>query len=95
MDAFDDFDTESRWAHKTVLEVKRVLNRDKTSDDERSTSVIGIIDQTRASRRDLAITALRDGGLGIRVNETRHRSGRPRGVANCMRYGRRSNEVCK
>jgi DNA replication protein DnaC len=50
---------------------------------------------TRASRRDLAFAALRDGGLGIRANETRHRSSRPWRVANRMRYRRQSNEVCK
>jgi hypothetical protein len=46
VDTFEDFETEFRRAHEIVLEVKRVLNRDKTSDDERSTSVVGIIDQT-------------------------------------------------
>ena len=39
-------DAELKWAEETVREVKRVLSKDKTSDDERSTSVVGIIDQS-------------------------------------------------
>jgi len=38
-------DGELKQAEETVLRVKAVLNRDKTSDDERSTSVVGMIDQ--------------------------------------------------
>lgn len=61
MNTFEDFDTEFKSAHKTVLEVKRVLNRDKTSDDERSTSVVGIIDQTL--EHHAAILLLLDSGM--------------------------------
>lgn len=39
-------DAELTWVEETVREVKRVLNMDETSDDERSTSVVGIIDQS-------------------------------------------------
>lgn len=41
-----ELDAKLRSVEETVLQVKCVLSRDKTSDDERSTSVVGIIDQT-------------------------------------------------
>ena len=40
-----ELDAELRSSEETVLEVKRILNRDKTSDDERSTVVVAFIDQ--------------------------------------------------
>ncbi|MFZ0736918.1 MAG: hypothetical protein WBL70_05500 [Candidatus Acidiferrales bacterium] len=40
-----ELDAELKSSEETVLKVKRVLNRDKTSDDERSTVVAALIDQ--------------------------------------------------
>lgn len=40
-----ELDAELKSSEETVLEVKRILNRDKTSDDERSTVVVAFIDQ--------------------------------------------------
>jgi hypothetical protein len=40
-----ELDAELKSSEETVLEVKRILNRDKTSDDEQSTVVVAFIDQ--------------------------------------------------
>jgi hypothetical protein len=40
-----ELDAALKSSEAIVLEVKRTLNKDKTADDERSTSVVGLIDQ--------------------------------------------------
>ncbi len=40
-----ELDAKLKSSEEMVLEVKRTLNKDKTADDERSTSVVGLIDQ--------------------------------------------------
>ncbi len=52
---------ELKSSEETVLEVKRILNRDKTSDDERSTVVVAFIDQ--AIEHHAAILLLLRSGL--------------------------------
>lgn len=54
-------DGELKWAEDIVLDVKRTLNKDKTSDDERSTVVVAFIDQ--AIEHHAAILLLMRSGL--------------------------------
>lgn len=54
-------DAELQSSEQTVLQVKRILNKDKTSDDERSTVVVGFIDQ--AIEHHAAILLLLRSGL--------------------------------
>jgi hypothetical protein len=54
-------DTELKRSEETVLEVKRILNADKTSDGQRSTLVVGFIDQ--AIEHHAAILLLMRSGL--------------------------------
>jgi hypothetical protein len=53
--------TELKWAEETVVDVKRILNADQTSDDRRSTLVVGLIDQ--AIEHHAAILLLLRSGL--------------------------------
>lgn len=56
-----ELDAELKSSEGTVLEVKRILNRDQTSDDERSTVVVAFIDQ--AIEHHAAILLLLRSGL--------------------------------
>jgi hypothetical protein len=56
-----ELDAELKSSEETVLEVKRVLNKDKTADDERTTIVVGFIDQ--ALEHHAAILLLLRSGL--------------------------------
>ena len=63
-------DGELKQAEETVLRVKAVLNRDKTSDDERSTSVVGMIDQV-LEHHTAILLLLRSGMTGSAFALTR------------------------
>ena len=63
-------DAELKSSEETVLEVKRVLSKDKTLDDERTTTVVAFIDQA-LEHHGAILLLLRSGKVGSAFALTR------------------------